>query len=132
MGLLDKQVTSKLRAALSALPQPRGATVRETPMPQNGCDNTCESNYIGDGKCQDGLMGTYTNCDPGTDCDDCGPRPVPLSGMAFAGGLYVPRGLKTCGGTGGGRGCRGAGPHEDGDPTSYGAKQWITARLRTI
>ena len=41
--------------------------------PADGCSNTCE--WAGDGACDDGGPGSsFSVCDYGTDCDDCGAR----------------------------------------------------------
>ncbi len=46
--------------------------------PSQLCTNTCQYNH--DGQCDDGAPGADTaDCDYGTDCADCGPRPVTVS-----------------------------------------------------
>lgn len=45
------------------------------PNPNEVCSNTCQ--YHNDGQCDDGAPGADTaDCAYGTDCADCGPRPV--------------------------------------------------------
>lgn len=64
-----------LRPAGSAVPdRPSPASVLSTPA-GNGCTNDCFT--ANDDKCDDGGHGSpYELCALGTDCADCGPRPV--------------------------------------------------------
>jgi hypothetical protein len=50
-----------------------------------GCTNSCY--WSGDGECDDGGEGaTYSVCEYGTDCTDCGVRPVVDDGGGSSGG----------------------------------------------
>lgn len=100
--------------------------VEEDPTNCGDCGVTCEAGQIcsagaclicseecgpSDGICDDGGEGSpYAYCDYGTDCPDCGPRPVCDAGLSSCGGECVDlaRSPENCGVCG--RVCEGAEP----------------------
>jgi len=76
-----------LRSALAGHGTQDGPTVISTPVDYSTlplghpvCENTCTGTsgnvlWVGDGICDDGGPGHFfSDCDWGTDCDDCKPR----------------------------------------------------------
>lgn len=61
------------------------ATEPSSPRPEPGCTDTCSTRF--DGECDDGGPDSvYDVCALGTDCTDCGPRPVAGGGDGGDGG----------------------------------------------
>jgi hypothetical protein len=54
-----------------------GTDCTDCGMRASGCTDTCTTlQFAGDGECDDGRDGSFTNlCAPGTDCTDCGVLP---------------------------------------------------------
>jgi len=87
--LQQKGIGRKAAVSRRQLPHMAEASPQPAPVVSPGCSDTCK--YPRDGLCDDGGVGSqYSDCDPGTDCTDCGVRATPEQEMASVFASAVP------------------------------------------